>query len=142
MTLLSSSDRVPAKGSSPVRSFVENHAQAVDITAMIDRMCRVAADGLLRAHVSRSPDNRSVVGQMNRLLVKERQAEIDDPWFTRPTRARVVMRRSRRRTIGVEHDVGRLDVAMNGSHGVGVGKRVGDLRDQLGRGPRAESALT
>ena len=101
---------------------------------MIDRMCRVAADGLLRAHVSRSPDDRSIVGQMNRLLVEERQAEIDDPWFTRPIRARVVICRSRVRDGGVEHDVGRLDVAMNGSHRVGVGKRVGDLGDQLGRG--------
>ena len=71
---------------------------------------------------------------MDGLLVEERQAEIDDPGFTGPIRARVVRDRSRVGNGGVEHDVGRLDVAMNGSHGVGVGQRVGDLRDQLDRG--------
>ena len=71
--------------------LVENDAQAVDVRAMVDRMCRVAADGLLRAHVGGSADDRPVVGQMNRLLVKERQAEIDDPGLTGPARARVVV---------------------------------------------------
>ena len=46
MTLLSSSDRVPAKWKLAGEKFVEDHAQAVDVRAMIDRMCRVAADRL------------------------------------------------------------------------------------------------
>ena len=72
----------PRKWKRAREQFIEDHAEAVDITAMVDRMCRVAADRLLRAHVSRSPDDRAILGQMDRLLVEESQAEIDDPWFT------------------------------------------------------------
>ncbi len=91
MTLLSSFGSSSREGKGAGEKLVENHAQAVNITAMIDRMCRVAADGLLRAHVSRSADNRAIVGQMNRLLVEERQAEIDDPAVHRPNGVRVVI---------------------------------------------------
>ncbi len=75
------------KGNRTGEQLIENNAQAVDITAMVDRMRRVATDGLLGAHVSRSADDRAIVGQMNRLLVEERQTEIDDPRFTGPSRA-------------------------------------------------------
>ena len=123
-------------------NFVENDTQAVDVTALIDRMSRVAAAGLLRAHVCRGADNRSVESQINRLLVEESETEIDDPGFTGPTRSRIGMERSIRRKIGVEHDVGWFDVAMNGAHRVGVRKRVGDLRDQIGRLPSVEPPFT
>ena len=65
-------------------SFIEHHTQAVDITTIRDPSGWAesrprACSGLMS---SRCTDYRSVMGQMNRFLVDERQAEIDDSWFT------------------------------------------------------------
>ena len=88
MTLVRDLTARSREGDRAGEQLVEYNAQAVDVGAMIDRMRRVAAGGLLGAHVGGGADDRPVVGQTNRLLVEERQAEIDDPGLAWPERAR------------------------------------------------------
>ena len=67
---------------------------------------------------------------MNRLLLEERQAKIDDPWLTWPSGRRGGVDRVRlRKTVSSMMLAGLSMSAMDGSHRVGVGKSIGDLRD-------------
>ena len=97
------------------QQLVEDDAEAVDVAAGVDPV-RLAA-GLLGAHVGRRAQHLAVEGHRRLVGLALGQAEVHQ---VRPA-------------VVVEHDVRRLDVAVDDAVVVGVVQGLGDLGDQLGR---------
>ena len=95
------------------QQLVEGHAQGVDVGPLIDDPA--PGQGLLGAHVAERPDH--VAGAREAEVAGEsRQAEVGDP----------------DRAVGVDQEVGRLDVAMEDAQAMGVVQRIGRLDAQPG----------
>ena len=106
---------MPRNGSSPVRSLIEDHSQTIDVAAAVHLVG--FAGGLLGTHVGRRAQDLAVHGHGDLAGVALRQAEVHEV----------------RLALGVEHDVARLEVAVDDAGLVGVLEGVGDLRAELGR---------
>ena len=89
--------------------LVEGEAQAVDVAAGV-----VGAPELLRRHVLQRADDIAAVGQV-RLLHRLGQAEVRDPHHA----------------VGVQDQVGGLDVPVQGALAVGIVQGVGHLHAYL-----------
>ena len=107
-----------ANGARPVSSGVEDRPQAVDVGGRRDRAA--APDGLLGGHVGGRAQDRAGDGQARVGLDPLGQAEVGDVGLA----------------LGVEQDVGRLQVAVQDAALVGVVDGLGDLGDQPRGGPR------
>ena len=107
---------VPANGGVPLQHLEQHRAHRVDVGAMID----VASPaGLLRCHVRRRAERDAFAGErriLARVADRLRDAEVHDD-----------------RMPAGEHDVVRLDVAMDDAVRVRVGERLGDLRGEAQR---------
>ncbi len=95
------------------QKLVEGHTQRVDVGPLVDDPA--PGLGLLGAHVPERADHVAGVRQAE-IAGESRQAEIGDPECT----------------VGIDQEVGRLDVAMDDTQAMGVVERIGGLGTQPG----------
>ena len=106
-------------GSVPDRHFVEDDAQGPEVGPGVD----FVAAGLFGRHVGDRPHGRSGLGQPG-FAGQLGQSEIEDLG----------------QAVRGDHDIARLDVAVDDAVFVGLGQSLGDLggdADRVGRGQRA-----
>ncbi len=113
MIFFASSHCVPSNGFLPVRELVEHDAGGKDVGAPVDLLSL----DLLRRHVGRRADDGADLGRLGLValgLVHARHAEIGELGVA----------------LGVDHDVGRLDVAMDDARLVREFERIQQLGHQ------------
>ena len=95
------------------QKLVERHAERINVGSLVDDPS--PGQGLLGAHVTERTDHVAGMSQAE-ITGKPRQSEIGDP----------------ERTIRVDQQVGRLDVAMEDAQTMGVVKCIGRLSTKSG----------
>ena len=108
------------EGQTARQQFVQHHAQAIEVGAPVDAMCR--ARSLFGRHVVGRPGDEALLARA-RLLVAQRETEVDQ----------------HRPALGGEQDVRGFDVAVDDAPRVGMAQRIehgdGDPRRVLPRRP-------